>query len=120
MAKDDYYIIVYKILLYFYAVLRRKVVFNELAFNKAISKNKIDERYFHDVIRMMKEQGYIKNVSFIKAWGNEYIMTSAISDIEITELGIEFLTQNKKMEKIKNYLIESLDIVSSLINLLKI
>ena len=47
-------------------------------------------------------------------------MTSAISDIEITELGIEFLTQNKKMEKIKNYLIESLDIVSSLINLLKI
>lgn len=40
MAKDDCYVIVYKMLLYFYAVLKRKVVFNELTFNKAVGKEK--------------------------------------------------------------------------------
>ena len=30
MAKDDYYVVVYKILIYLYAVFKHKKVFNEI------------------------------------------------------------------------------------------
>lgn len=38
MAKDDYHVIVYKVLLYLYAVLKRKIVFDKISFDVVLSK----------------------------------------------------------------------------------
>ncbi len=50
MAKDDYDTIVYKILLYLYACLKRKIVFDRTTFFKAIDKDAICDEYLADIL----------------------------------------------------------------------
>ena len=40
MVKDDYDVIAYKILIYLYGALKRKIVFREASFNLIISRAK--------------------------------------------------------------------------------
>lgn len=120
MAKDDYHIIAYKILLYLYAVLKRKISFNKTAFDKAIGKEYITDEYLADIIRMMQKQELIDGAVFMNTWGNVYILISDISDLSITPLGIEYLSTNSLMQKVKNTLLQTVDIVSELIHIVKL
>ena len=120
MAKDDYYIIAYKILLYLYAVLKWRISFNKTAFDKAIGKEYITDEYLADIIRMMQKQEMIDGAVFMNTWGNVYILISDISDLSITPTGIEYLSTNSLMQKIKNTLLQTVDIVSELINIVKL
>lgn len=119
MAKDDYDVIVYKILLYLYAVLKRKISFDSATFGAMLSKNEISDEYLTDVLRMMQIEGQISGAQFVKAWGNEYILVSNLSDISITAAGINYLKENSVMQKIGSTLKESAGIVASLINIVK-
>lgn len=119
MAKDDYHVIAYKILLYLYAVLKRKIVFDKISFDAVLSKASVSEEYLMDVIRMMQDEGLIRGASFTKAWGNVYILASDITDITITPAGIDYLEGNAMMKKAGAALKEAPGIVSSLINLVK-
>lgn len=60
MAKDDYHVIVYKVLLYLYAVLKRKIVFDKISFDVVLSKMNVSEEYLTDVIRMLQDEGLIR------------------------------------------------------------
>lgn len=94
MSKDDYDVIVFKILVYLYAVLKRKVIFEEKAFYHAIGE--INNRYLVDVLNFMQEEGLISGLVFVKAWGNENILCNDLINLKITVQGIHYLEENKK------------------------
>jgi len=117
MAKDDYNVIVYKVLLYLYAIFKRKIPFDETEFKKSILKSGISEDYLIEVLKLMQDEELIKGLKFISAWGCELLLINEIRNAKITAKGIEYLTENSRMQKVKEFLIENVDIFASLIKL---
>lgn len=120
MAKDDYDVIVYRVLLYLYACLKREIVFDDLTFREAVRKNVESDEYFAAVLRMMQNEGLICGVTTVKAWGGTYILCSDPEDMEITADGIHYLKENSTMQKVCGVLKETADIVAKLIAILKL
>ena len=115
MSKDDYHVIVFKILLYFYGCLKRDIAYQDETFDAAIGD--INRDYLHDVLLMMQDSGYISGIHSLKAWGTEAIITSEYADIKITEKGIDYLTQNSTMAKVKAYFNQLSGLIPSLIKI---
>lgn len=114
MAKDDYDVIVYRVLVYLYACMKRKIVFENDTFQKAVRKNVESDEYFEDILRMMQEEGLISGLAYTTAWGGESIMLSDLCDAKITPSGIRYLNENDRMKRIGNMLKEAADIISKL------
>lgn len=115
MARDDYDAIVFKILVYLYAVFKRKIPFEKLTFKKATKYDEINEQYFNSVLDMMQKEGLIDGVVFVKAWGHDLILASDLEDMAITYNGIHYLKENDKMSKAKTFLLENVELITSLI-----
>lgn len=99
MAKDDYDVIAYKILVYLYACMKGKAVFNKEVFHKAI-KAEISDDYLTKILKLMKDEELISGAVITKAWGGAYILSSEISDLEITAKGIRYLNENDPIRKL--------------------
>ena len=106
MAQDDYDYIVFKILTYLYTCIKRQNSFDEDAFKSQIITAKVSEEYMTDILRLTQDEGYIEGLAFKKAWGNEYILINDLDNLRITSLGIRYLLDNEKMNRIKNAIIE--------------
>lgn len=106
MAKDDYDYIVFKILTYLYTCLKRQNTFNETVFMNMIITKKVNEGYMIDIMRMMKDEGLIEGLTFVKAWGNEYVIANEIGDIRITSEGVRYVLNNDKMKQIRQSILE--------------
>ncbi|MDU5527001.1 MAG: YjcQ family protein [Finegoldia magna] len=65
MAKDDYNVIVFKILIYLYAVLKRITVFDINELKMAVGG--INENYLNDLLEMMQKEGFIDCLFFAYA-----------------------------------------------------
>lgn len=115
MAKDDYFVIVYKVLVYLYAVLKRKIVFDVSKFEKSIGFKDISEEYFYDILKMMTDDGYITGLHFTKTYGNQYILITDLDNMKITSKGIEYLQDNPKMQGVKEFLVNNADTFVSII-----
>lgn len=120
MAKDDYDVIVFKVLLYFYACLKHDIKYDKNTFEKAIGLKEISEDYFMQILYMMKSEELIEGISFTKAWGGEKILLNDFSDIAITFNGIHYLKDNSTMQKVKNTIVEGVDLVAKLIGIVKL
>ena len=103
MAKDDYYVIVYKILAYLYVQLKAGENVDPKMIAHDGSLFKINERYWTYIIENMANQGFIEGVSLARAWGRELMVTD-MSGCRITPAGIAFLCDNNLMEKAKKFL----------------
>ena len=114
MAKDDYYVIVFKILVYLYAVFRGKEVFRQECYDKAIGKKNINEEYLLRIYKMMSDEGYIEKLSFTRAWGSDLIPLFDESELKITQKGIDHIETNDKMKTAGRYLAEKADTISNL------
>lgn len=114
MAKDDYDVIVYRLLVYLYACLKRKIIYDEITFREAVRKNVENDGYFADILFLMQEEGLIKNIKFVDAWGGDRIISSSLKDIEITVKGIHYLKDNDKMASIAGTLKAAGDIIAKL------
>ena len=53
MAKDDFFVVAYKILLYYYACLKRARVFDKDEFDRMIGAEDINEDYLLDIFIML-------------------------------------------------------------------
>ena len=84
MAKDDYNVIKFKVLVYIYGVLKRRYNFDDDEFNQLLERNNIENEYFLDVIELMLEEGLIKNVSIQRAMGGDGFIMPCLSYIKIT------------------------------------
>jgi hypothetical protein len=100
MAKDDYEVILYRLLVYLYAVKKRKILFDNATFREAVRKNVGNDQYFYDIINMAQGEGLIEGATFTTAWRSDKIMTSEIRDLGITANGIRYLKDNSKMHQI--------------------
>lgn len=103
MAKDDYHVIVYKILAYLYVQLKN---------GESIEKNclthdgvlfNINYQYWTYIMKNMLEQGYIQGITVTMPWGKDTIIED-LEYCEITPKGIEYLCDNSFMEKAKSFL----------------
>lgn len=114
MAKDDFYVIVYKILVYLYAEFKGKEIFEQIRYDKAIGKKNIDEEYLYRVYMMMSDEGFIETLTFVKAWGNDIIPLFDEKDLKITAKGIDYLEQNDRMKAVGKFMAEKVDTIAKL------
>lgn len=108
MAKDDYYVIVYKILAYLYVQLKAGKPIDAEMISADGKLFNINVKYHSYVISNLVNDGYIK-APLEKTWGDESIVD--LSTCEITPRGIEYLFENSLLEKAKKMLKDVKDIV---------
>lgn len=98
MAKDDYYTIVARILIYLYSRLKGKEKRNPNEYLIPETKDfPISEEYFCFVLSEMKRHGYIRIDIIYGADGD--VIDTDIETIRITQEGIDFLMDNSKVRK---------------------
>ena len=103
MSKDDYYVIVYKILAYLYVQLKNGDDIDIQVIKHDGLLFKISEKYWTYIIVHLYQDGYIENVTINKPWGNVSVIEN-IDDIQITQKGIDYLLNNSLLEKAKEFL----------------
>lgn len=101
MAKDDYPVLVAKILVFLYRKLKEKTDIKAEDYIMANTKDfPISEQYLSWVLKEMSEKGLIRGFSSTRVWGGEDIRISSLNDIEITADGIEYLSSNGTIKKV--------------------
>lgn len=120
MAKDDYEVIMYRILVYLYARLKRKVVFDRSVFFGVVCKGSKSEEYIVDVLRMIQMEGYLEGLTFMKTWGDDYILSDDIESAKITPAGIRYLKENSRMKQIGEMFRKEIDTIASLAHMIEL
>ena len=107
MAKDDFFVIAYRILAYLYQCMKEgeRPNMEDISFQRL----GIPERYWYSVIRNLRSGGYIRGIEIVEGIGGT-IFLSEINP-EITIAGIEFLQENSSMAKAKQFLKELKEII---------
>jgi len=118
MAKDDYDVILYRLLVYLYACMKCKIIYKESSFNEAVRKNVDNDQYFYKIIEMAQDEGYVKNANFTKTWGNDKIPLFEMNEIEITASGIRYIKENGRMLKIADGLKSTGDTIAKLASII--
>lgn len=110
MAKDDFFVIAYRILAYLYACMKA----GEIPDDDMISpeKLKIPQRYWNSIVGNLWKAGYIEGVTPFSPLGGETAYVP--KGMAITMLGIEYLQSNSTMEKAKVFLKELKEIIPGL------
>lgn len=103
MAKDDYYVIVYKILAYLYENLKAgkendptMLMYDGGLFN-------INRKYWAYIFENLANDGYIAGVEQAEI-GDGYYLKAQFPTCKITPKGIGYLCENSLVEKAKNFL----------------
>ena len=104
MAKDDYYTIVAKILVYLYKKYKQKDIDHD--YISPLTKDfPIKEEQLLETVSMMMEQGLVKG-NCTKAWAGDIVMVD-YNSLKITPTGIDYLQDNSKVRKICETLAEA-------------
>lgn len=114
MARDDYDVILYRILVYLYACKKRKIAYNSTTFREAVRKGVQNDQWLYDIIDMAQGEGLIEGASFQKAWGGDKVPLFGFDELNITAAGIRHLIENGTMKQIGEDLERSVDIISKL------
>lgn len=103
MARDDYYVIVYKLLAYLYVQLKKGEAIDPdmLVYDGGLFQ--INRSYWVYIIRNMLEQGYIIGIHNVQA-GNGHYIREQLTECEITPKGIDYLFDNHLLQKAKRFL----------------
>lgn len=102
MAKDDYFTMVAKILVYLYRKLKHKTTLIVDEYLQPNTKDfPVQNDYFDYVLEQMVEQGLISGVTVTHAWGEgNPVMVEITNRIQITAAGIEYLRNNSTINKL--------------------
>lgn len=99
MAKDDYYVIVGKVLVYLYARLKGKKKAAPAEYIRPMSEEfPISDDYLDFVLDEMLRHGYIR-MNITRDWSGKTVYRD-IEDIHITQEGIDYLQDNSKIKKV--------------------
>ena len=107
MAKDDYFVIVYKILAYLYAQLKSGQPIDGVMLSAHGGLFDINETYHAYIISSLRDEGYIDGVK-TKAWGGDAFLD--LSQCQITPRGIAYIFENSLLEKAKRFLKDVKDV----------
>ena len=95
IAKNDYYVIVYRVLMYLYNCLRQDEVVDMQKLTPEYLH--INQRYFEYIFDTLNDEGLILN----KAYYEDMLGKHLESDIMISSKGISFLHENSTIDKVK-------------------
>ena len=101
MAKDDYFILAYRLLAYLYDCLRGRDVLELSRLRPGTREFPIDEAYFAYLLRRMAESGLIDGVEIAPIAGAAHGMPRISAGVEITPEGIAYLAENSMMQRVK-------------------
>lgn len=97
MARDDYYVIVAKILRYLYECLKKGI---EPDINSIFLKELgINRNYYDYVVESLLEYGYIHGFISEIVLGNTEVMKKVFYNLQITPDGIAYLKENSLIGK---------------------
>lgn len=111
MAKDDYHVIVYRILIYLYACLKQGQRPNLDYLKYDTDDFPIGKDYWHYILENLYNSGYIDGVILIPILGQMNKTAKITENISITPKGIEYIKENSTMQKAKQFLKELKEII---------
>lgn len=103
MAKDDYYVIAYRILAYLYACLKEGEPPNIEYIQYDSKAIDISKNYWEYIIRNLYKEGYLEGIDVIPILGKGKVVQLK-KDVMITPKGIDFLNNNSAMSKARDFL----------------
>ena len=109
MAKDDYYVIAYKILAYLYMQLKKGEAVDGEMLKCDGELFQINRTYWTYIINNMIDQGYIRGISEA-ARINADLIERQLSSCEITPKGIDYMFDNTLMARAKQFLKDIKDV----------
>ena len=104
MAKNDYFVVIYRILIYLYGCMKAGVKPSLEYLHYDTDQFPVNEAYWNTILTDLVEQGYIRNVPLVPVIGNTHKLARLTEDVMITPAGIEFLNDNSTIEKAKQFL----------------
>lgn len=111
MGRDDYYVIVCKILVYLYKRIKGKDKRDPADYIIHTSKDfPITEDYLNYILEQMVNQEFVENVQITRSWDGDVVMIDH-SRIRITPKGIDYLRENSMMKRIVASLPEAAAII---------
>lgn len=100
MAKDDYFVITYRILTYLYECFKQGEAPDTSLFGPDALG--ISNGYWGNIMESLLSEGYIRGIAVMPRMGGGFGIR--LLELRITQKGIEFLQDNSKMAKAKNFL----------------
>lgn len=100
MAKNDYYVLVAKILVFLYRKLKGQISTKAEDYIIPMSKDfPVQEDYLNFVLMEMNRHEMIQGIKTTRAWGGDEIIISDLNHIMITQEGIDYLRENSAIRK---------------------
>ncbi len=98
MAKNDYFVLVYKILKYLYKCLKESQPVDRECLQYGTKDLPIDEVYWEYIFEHIAKDGYVEGVT-VSEFINGEKSIKITKYIRITPKGIEYLEENSMMKK---------------------
>lgn len=111
MKKDDYFVIVYRILAYLYECLKKGEKPSAEYLEHGTEAFPVNQIYWSCIVRSLQERGYIKGVHIIPVVGADDGVVEITPSVHITMEGVVFLQENSTFERVKKFLKEIKEIV---------
>ena len=102
MAKDDYFVIVYKILAYLYQQLKKgeKIDRNKISYDSKYCN--INKEYWIYIMENMQGEGLIKGFKKGSAKNGDNYIEEQLEKIQITPKGIDFLEDKSISDRVSD------------------
>lgn len=100
MARDDYFVITYRILTYLYECFKQGGSPDISLFGPDALG--INNGYWGNIMESLLSEGYIKGIAVLPQMGGGFGIK--LLELRITQKGIEFLQDNSKMAKARDLL----------------
>ena len=104
MAKDDYQVIVFRILKYLYQQLKKGLPVEAEMLGHDSKTCKINEPYWRYIITSMQEEGLIRGLKMGEDPAEGVALEEQLGNVQITPKGIELLSDSGMAEKVDNLL----------------
>ena len=104
MAKDDYQVIVFRILKYLYQQLKKGEPVDAEMLRHDSKTCKVNEIYWRYIITSMQEEGLIRGLEIGKDQADAEPLVDQLGNVQITPKGIEMLSDSRIAEKVDNLL----------------
>ena len=101
MARDDYYTLVAKILVFLYK--RMKGIQKTGPEEYIVSESRdfpVSDEYLVFVLDEMKKHSMIQGITIIRTWGDVPVRITDLEYLRITQEGIDYLRENSTIRKV--------------------
>ena len=112
MAKDDYYVLVYKILKHLEDCLKSSTPPNWNELQPNTKKFPIDDEYWNYIWLNLYKDGYVTGVLEVEFLGADP-QIQITDSLKITPKGIQYLSENSMLAKAKGYIKGAAELVTT-------